>query len=136
MDIQINKDIYSNLKEFNDNRGDNYGNKVLEAVPKNKIYPYTVFQTVRDVADTRYNTPFDRVSNKGYRIDIYAQDKGQILRKDIAEQISKIVDFYLSNYYKLTRASFNAIDLENEGTVYHIIMMYSGNLHENRRKFI
>lgn len=136
MDIQVNKDIYNGLKAYNtSNSTTNYGNTVLEVAPKNKVYPYTLIQVIRDVANPNYNTCFGRVSSKGYRVDIYAQDKGKILRKDIADIISQQVDYFLSEI-GLQRVSYNAIDLENEGTTYHIIMTYSADLDEYRRKFI
>lgn len=136
MDIQVNKDIYNGLKAYNtSNSTTNYGNTVLEVAPKNKVYPYTLIQVIRDVANTNYNTCFGRVSSKGYRVDIYAQDKGKILRKDVADVISQQVDYFLSEI-GLQRVSYNAIDLENEGTTYHIIMTYSADLDEYRRKFI
>lgn len=136
MDIQVNKDIYNGLKAYNNTLNkSNYGNTILEVAPKNKVYPYTILHTIRDVANPNYNTLYGRVSSKGYRVDIYAQDKGKVLRKDIADIISQQVDFYMSAI-GLQRVSYNAVDLESEGTTYHIIMTYSADLDEYRRKFI
>jgi hypothetical protein len=45
------------------------------------------------------------------------------------------VDKYLTGI-ALTRISFNVSELENDASTYHIIMTYSGNLHENRRRLI
>lgn len=137
MDIQSNKDIYSGLKGYIQSLGeDNYGNDVLELAPLKPIYPFTLIHTIRDVAVPNYNSCYGRVSSKGYSIDIYAQDKGKISRKDIAEQISVQVDDFMTNYVGLDRASYNDNDLEKEGTVFHITITYSGNLDEYRRKFI
>ena len=46
-----------------------------------------------------------------------------------------MVDEYLSAFH-LTRISYNANESLNDNSIYEIIMTYSGNLHENRRKFI
>ena len=67
--------------------------------------------------------------------DIYAKTKGSVSKQIIARKIAQEVDNYLTNV-GLTRASFNVSDLENDSSIYHIIMTYSGNLYENRRRFI
>lgn len=136
MDIQINREICTALAEYNKGLEKNYGNVVLDAPPVNKKYPLTVIQNIRDVANANYNSCYGRVSSKGYKVHIYAQDKGKISRVVIAETIAKNVDDFLGRQVGLIRESYNSIDLENEGTTLHIIMTYSGNLDEYRRKFI
>ena len=134
MDIQVNNEIYNGLKEYNSKLSKNYGNSILELAPREKkVYPYTIFQTIRDTSID--NSCYGKRSSKGYRVDIYAQDKGKFSRKDIAQILAQQVDYYLSDI-NLKRVSYNEIDLENNGTTYHIIMTYSGELDEYRRKFI
>lgn len=137
MDIQINKYIFEGLKQYNNNLGDkNYGNSVVNLSPINPSYPLTIIQTIRDVANPNYNTCYGRVSSKGYKLDIFAQDMGDIPRDEIAEEVAKLMDNFMSNYVGLNRVSYNFIDLEKEGSLAHIVMTYSKDLDEYRRKFI
>lgn len=138
MDIKINKLIYEGLVNYNNSLDNNYGNTILDLVPlERKQFPYTIVRAIRDTANVNYNTCYGRISSKGYRVDIYAQNKGtKLKRNDIAEYLAQQIDKYMGNIVGLDRVSYNAIDLENEGTTYHIIITYSGNLDEYRRKFI
>lgn len=138
MDIKINKLIYEGLVDYNNSLDNNYGNTILDLVPlERKQFPYTIVRAIRDTANVNYNTCYGRISSKGYRVDIYAQNKGtKLKRNDIAEHLAQQIDKYMGNIVGLDRVSYNAIDLENEGTTYHIIITYSGNLDEYRRKFI
>lgn len=141
MDILAYDYILQGLTDYNKSVDENYGNVIYSGIPKlNKNqtipFPLTIFQEIRNVANPSYNTCHDRVSSVGYRADIYAKDKGTKVNKlTIARSVAKVVDEYLTAI-GLTRVSFNVSENENDGSVYHIIMTYSGNLHENRRKFI
>ena len=75
------------------------------------------------------------VSSVGYRVDIYAKTKGNVDKQSIARKCAKMADEYLTGI-GLTRISYNTSEIENDGSIYHIIVTYSGNLHENRRRFI
>lgn len=137
MDLKANKELYYSLKEYNDKLSNNYGNTVLETIPlEKKIYPYTIFRAIRDTSIKNQNSCYGKASQKGYRIDIYAQDKGTKYPRDvIAETIAEKLDDFMS-FVGLDRISFNSIDNENEGTTLHLIITYSGVLDEYRRKFI
>lgn len=135
MDILAYDYILSGLKDYIDLRKNPRGNVVVPYPTTDTKYPYTVFEEIRNVANPLYNTCFERVSSVGYRADIYAKKKGNITRQQIARECAHDVDNYLTNI-GLLRESFNVSDMEDDGSVYHIIMTYSGNLHENRRKFI
>lgn len=137
MDIKANKELYYSLKEYNKQLNNNYGNVILDAAPiEKKVYPYTIFRTIRDVSNKNYNSCFGKISEKGYKIDIYAQNKGTKHTKEtIAENIAEQLDEFMS-FIGLNRVSYNSIDFENEGTTLHLILTYSGNLDEYRRKFI
>ncbi len=133
MDIQINNDLYTALVEYNSKLDKNFGNTVLNLAPLNKKYPYTIFSTIRDIGVD--NNCYGKRSSKGYRLDIYAQDKGtKYNRLEIAEQIAQNLDKFMSKV-GLQRVSYNFFDVENEGTTYHIIITYSANYDEYRRKF-
>ena len=135
MDILAYDDILQGLTKYNKQKGKPRGNVVVPFPTTDTTYPHTVLEEIRNVANPLYNTCFDRVASVGYRADVYAQTKGNITRQQIARECAKVADEYLTSI-GLTRVSFNVSELENDGEVYHIIMTYSGNLHENRRKLI
>jgi hypothetical protein len=134
MDTQINKILFEGLKEYN-SRHKKHGNEILEVSPKNKVYPFTVLSTVRDTDIKTVTSHYGKRSSKGYRLDIYAQNKGKILRKEIADDIAQQLDEFMSDIVNLERTSYNGFDLENDGTVFHLIVMYSSEYDEYRRKF-
>lgn len=134
MDVKINKDIYNGLVNYNKELEDNFGNSIVDLPPVNKKYPYTIFSTIRDVANKNYNSCYGKISNKGYKLDIYAQDKGKIKRNDIAQQLSEQLDTFM-NFVGLSRVSYNEFNSEQQGTVCHIIVTYDNNYDEYRRKF-
>lgn len=135
MDILAYEYMLQGLKDYNATIEQNYGNVVVATPPTNPTYPLTIFDEIRNVANPRYNSCYERVSSVGYRADIYAKTKGSVSKQIIARRIAQEVDRYLTNV-GLTRVSFNVSELENDSSIYHIIMTYSGNLHENRRKLI
>ena len=135
MDILAYDEVLQGLKAYNDSIEENYGNVVVPYPTSDTTFPHTVLDEIRNVAIPSYKSSFDRVSSVGYRADIYAKTKGKINKQIIARTIAQFVDKFLSSR-GLTRISFNISELENDSSIYHIIMTYSGNLHENRRKFI
>jgi hypothetical protein len=135
MDILAYEYVYQGLKNYNDSMSKNHGNTIVKTPPTNPTYPLTVFSEIRNVANLSFNSCFERVASVGYRADIYAKTKNKITKDTIAREIAKLVDEYLSNI-GLLRISFNISELVNDNSIYHIIMTYSGNLHENKRKFI
>lgn len=135
MDILAYEYMLQGLKDYNATIEQNYGNVVVSTPPTNPTYPLTVFDEIRNVANPNYNSCYERVASVGYRADIYAKTKGSVSKQIIARRIAQEVDRYLTNV-GLTRVSFNVSELENDSSIYHIIMTYSGNLHENRRKLI
>lgn len=135
MDILAYEYMLQGLKDYNSTIEQNYGNVVVATPPTNPTYPLTVFDEIRNVANPNYNSCYERVSSVGYRADIYAKTKGSVSKQIIARRIAQEVDRYLTNV-GLTRVSFNVSELENDSSIYHIIMTYSGNLHENRRNLI
>lgn len=135
MDILAYEYMLQGLKDYNSTIEQNYGNVVVATPPTNPTYPLTVFDEIRNVANPNYNGCFERVSSVGYRADIYAKTKGSVSKQIIARRIAQEVDRYLTNV-GLTRVSFNVSELENDSSIYHIIMIYSGTLNEFRRKLI
>lgn len=136
MDIIVYDDILQGMKEYNKRLENNYGNVVVGTAPIKPTFPLTVFDEIRNVANPNYNTCYERLASVGFRADIYAKTKSQESKQTIARRVAKYIDEYLTNCVGLTRVSFNVSDLENDASIYHIIMTYEGTLHENRRKFI
>ena len=135
MDILAYEYMLQGLKDYNATIEQNYGNVVVATPPTNPTYPLTVFDEIRNVANPNYNSCYERVASVGYRADVYAKTKGSVSKQIIARRIAQEVDRYLTNV-GLTRVSFNVSELENDSSLYHIIITYSGNLHENRRNII
>ena len=135
MDILAYDYMLQGLKDYNAIIEQNYGNVVIATAPTNPTYPLTIFDEIRNVSNVNYNSSYDRVASVGYRADIYAKTKGSVSKQIIARRIAQEVDKYLTNI-GLIRVSFNVSELENDSSIYHIIITYSGNLHENRRKLI
>ena len=135
MDILAYNDLYDGLVDMNDKSGKPRGNVIVHYPTANPTYPYTVFDEIRNVANASYNTAFDRVASTGYVARIYAKTKGKVDKQTIAREVAQMVDKYLT-YCGLLRISYNANESVNDNSIYEIIMTYSGNLHENRRRFI
>ncbi len=136
MDIQVYEDIYNGLKEYNDGLDNNYGNVVLKVAQSTPTYPYTLIDEIRNTAREEYNTTFDKVSRIGYKVDIYAKTKGNVLKQTIARQLVKEMDYFLTRVVGLTQISWNISEQENDSSIYHIIITYTASLLENRRKII
>ena len=135
MDILAYNYLYDGLVDMNEKSGKPRGNVIVHYPTSNPTYPYTVFDEIRNVANASYNTAFDRVSSTGYVARIYAKTKGKVDKQTIAREVAQMVDKYLT-YCGLLRISYNANESVNDNSIYEIIMTYSGNLHENRRRFI
>ena len=135
MDILAYEYLYEGMKKYNEDNGKPYGNSIVGYAPKTPTYPLTVFDEIRNTANSAYNTCFERVSSTGYSVRISAKKKGNVEKQTIAREISQFIDRYLTSF-NLTRISYNANPSVNDDSIYEIIMTYSGNLHENRRKFI
>lgn len=134
MDILAYNYLYDGLVEYNSSLGSPRGNTVVSLPPKEPTYPLTVLQEIRNVGTNR-NSDFERVASVGYSVRIYAKSKGKVDKQTIAREIAQFVDNYMRRFL-LVRISYNANESINDDSIYEIIMTYSGNLHENRRKFI
>ena len=135
MDILAYEYLKKGMEAYNADNGKPHGNAIVGYAPKTPTYPLTIFSEIRNTANPSYNTCYDRVASTGYSVRIYAKTKGNITKQQIAREVAQMVDTYLT-YCNLTRVSYNANESVNDSSIYEIIMTYSGNLHENRRKFI
>jgi hypothetical protein len=134
MDILTYEYLFEGLVAFNEKSGKPRGNIIVHFPTTNTTYPHTVLDEIRNVG-TDFNSNFDRVGSVGYAVRIYAKTKGKIDKQTIAREVAQMVDNYM-RHFKLSRISYNANERVNDNSIYEIIMTYSGNLHENRRKFI
>lgn len=135
MDVLTYEYLKEGLKVYNDQHGKPYGNTIVGKAPKSPTYPLTIFNEIRNVS-TNLNSDFDRVASVGYSVRIEAKNKGtKVENQIIAREIAQFVNKYLE-YYNLKRISYNANTSVNDDSIYEIVMTYSGNLHENRRRFI
>ena len=135
MDILAYDYVLQGLRDFNQKADKNYGNVVVPLPPSDRTFPLTVFAEIRNTANPLYNATHEKVASVGYRADIFAKTKGKVDKQTIAREIAVIVDEYLTNI-GLTRISFNLEELVNDASIVRIILTYSGNLQETRRRFI
>jgi hypothetical protein len=135
MDILTYDYLLKGLKDCNANSSKNYGNTVVKFPTINTTYPLTVFSEIRNVANPSFLTCHEKVSSVGYSVRIYAKTKGNKDKQTIAREIALMCDSFLSGI-GLTRTAFNANESINDNSIYEIIMTYSGNLYENKRRFI
>lgn len=136
MDIIVYENILNSLKAYNNELPENYGNVVVAYPTIQTTFPYTVFDEIRNVVNPRFKSCYDKVSSLGYRVDIYAKTKGNINKQTIARKLAQDIDKFLTNCVGLTQVSWNNNELVNDASIYHIILTYSANLHENRRNII
>jgi len=133
MDIRVYDRILRDLIVFNDAlTEENYDNVILSVPPTEPTYPHTIIDEIDNKPFKAYNTPFDKLSSLSYRIDIYAKAIGTTPKNLVARTLAKQIDTYLTNYVGLTQMSYNVSNLENDSTIYHIIMIYMGEYHENK----
>jgi hypothetical protein len=135
MDILTYEYLKEGLTTYNQKYGKPHGNSVVGKAPENPTYPLTIFNEIRNVS-TSINSVADRVGSMGYSVKIEAKDKGtKVKNQTIAREVAQFVNKYLE-FFNLQRISYNENTSVNDDSIYEIIMTYSGNLHENRRKFI
>ena len=134
--------LLSGLKAYNNSLDENHGNIIHSISPQfgkdRKIsFPLTIFKEIRNTPVPSINSHRERVASVGYRLDIFAQDKGANYSKfKIARDIAEFVDKFMSDCAGLLRVSYNENDLENNGAIEHITLVYSGYFDETRLKFL
>lgn len=135
MDILFYEILKEELISHNEKSGKPYGNVIVPFATSKTTYPHTVFKEIRNVTNTQFNSPHDRVASVGYRTDIYAKNKNSIDNETIARQVAQIVDRFFT-YKGLPRVSFNVSFEGQDQCICHIVMTYMGNLSEYRRNII
>ena len=96
MDIFASELIYNGLKAFIASKGNPYDCSVVDEEPYTPTYPLILIHEIRNVSNPSYNTVFEKISSIGYSIEIYAQTMGETSKKQIARELAKLVDEYMS----------------------------------------
>lgn len=139
MDIQTYEYVLSGLKEYNAQLEQNYGNTIYETPPrldKNRQinFPLSIFQETQNNESETFNTCFERISNLSFVLEIYAKSKGKLLHQTIVRDLAQLLNTYLTSI-GLRRMSFNTM-IYDDGNICRGVLVYSGNLQENKRRFI
>ena len=132
--VEVNNIVYESLKEYISNLENNYGNEILKVPPKNKCFPHTLFRTITDIQTD--NNCRGKKSTKGYRIDIFAQDRKGMLRVDIAEKIFEQINYFMCDIVGLEQQGYASFDVGNNSETTQITVTYVGTLDEFRVRFI
>ena len=135
MDIYASELIYEGLKSYNENMGKPFGNEVVDEEPLNPIYPLTIIREIRNTQNPLYRHPSELVSDIGFSVEIYAQSQGEITKKQIARELAKVANEYMSTI-GFVRSGFIPDGLVRDASLHRIIMTFTGNLHENSRRLI
>lgn len=135
MDITTYDNILDGLKAYNEKAERPYGNSIVSIPTAKPTYPYTIIDEIRNISVPSLNGLIDKVSRVGYKVDIYAKTKGNVTKQTIARRIAQVVDEYLTGI-GLFRESYNIFVTEVDGSIYHIIMVYTGVVNEYRRNLI
>ena len=135
MDIVTSDLIYKGLKDYIASKGNPYDCAVVDEEPYEPTYPLIIISEIRNTANPSYNTPIERVSSIGYSLNIYAQSMGEVSKKQIARELAKLADEYMSAI-NLLRSGFVPDGLVRDNSLHRIVSTYVGNLHENTRRII
>lgn len=113
-----------------------YKPSIVGFAPSSPTYPLIVIDEVDNTPYQHMTHARQTVASVSYKIDIYAETKGNISKQQIARTLMKHCDDYCKNI-GLTQVSMNAF--ANDGTngkLYHIILMYSARFFENKQYFV
>ena len=135
MDIEASDLIYEGLKSYNEDIGAPYGNTVVDEEPLDPVYPLTIIREIRNNQNPQYRNPRELVSSIGYSVEIYAQSMGDKTKKQIARELAKIANDYMS-VIGFERSGFIPDGLVRDASLHRIIMTFTANLHENTRRII
>lgn len=143
MDIEIYPAIESGLKRHL--TAQNYIQRFMargeyEVVvgyePTTPKYPYVKIIEVGNVPNGEFNHPLYTIANLRYKVDIYAKIEGSLGKDEVARNIAKLCNDYLTRI-GLRQVSWNAIENDGlNGELYHIIIMYSANYDEQRQRIL
>lgn len=139
MDINVYPEIKQGLKDYLESQ--DYVNSfrkkkkydfVVGVAPFEPVYPYVKIQEPRNIPLSGYTGKLEKVSNLGYKVDVYAKANRPESKQDVARNIMKLCNDYLT-CLGLSLVSYNEVENDGlEGDLYHIILMFNANYWENR----
>lgn len=138
MDINLYDMIKKGLKDYFSklNLSKPYDVTIVGYEPSEPKYPLIVIDEVDNTPYENIQHYMQTVSSVSYKIDIYAETKGNIAKQTIARALMKYCDNYLK-CINLKQVSMNTFPNEGiNGKLYHIVLMYSNRFFENKQYFI
>ena len=138
MEIELYEKIKNGLQDHikSLNLSKSYNPSVVGFAPSEPKYPLVIIDEVNDAPHLNMVSFRQIVSDKSYRVDIYAETKGSISKQEIARTLMKHCNDYLT-CIGLKQVSMNTF--ANDGTngkLYHIVLMYSARYFENKQYFV
>lgn len=138
MEIELYPTIKEGLQDHirSLNLSKSYNPSVVGFEPINPTYPFVIIDEVNNVPYRNMRSLRQTVSDKSYRVDIYAETKGENSKQEIARTLMKHCNDYLT-CIGLKQVSMNTF--ANDGTngkLYHIVLMYSARYFENKQYFV
>lgn len=113
-----------------------YSPAIVGYEPSKPTYPMLVIAEPRNIPNDNFRGRLETVANLGYKVDIYAKTSGSLAKDDIARTILKHSNDYLT-CIGLRQVSMNTIPNDGKnGDLYHIIVMYNANYHEQRQTIL
>ena len=143
MDINVYPTIKQGLKEHlesleyvNSFRKRNKYDFVVGFEPSKPTYPFVKIREPRNVPVEGFSGRLETVANLGYQVDIYAKTTDNHTKQDIARNLMKLSNDYLT-CVGLRQVSHNEIENDGlNGDLYHIILMYNANYFEQRQTIL
>lgn len=130
----IKKGLQDHIKSLNLSKP--YNPSVVGFEPSEPSYPLVIIDEVNNVPYRNMSSFRQTVSDKSYRVDIYAETKGSISKQEIARTIMKHCNDYLT-CIGLKQVSMNTFAMDGtNGKLYHIVLMYSARYFENKQYFV
>lgn len=130
----IKKGLQDHIKSLNLSKS--YNPSVVGFEPSEPKYPLVIIDEVNNVPYQNMRSFRQTVSDKSYRVDIYAETKGSISKQEIARTIMKHCNDYLAGI-GLKQVSMNTFAMDGtNGKLYHIVLMYSARYFENKQYFV
>ena len=131
---KIKKGLQDHIKSLDLSKS--YNPSVVGFAPSEPKYSLVIIDEVNNSPYLNMSSFRQIVSDKSYRVDIYAETKGSISKQEIARTLMKHCNDYLT-YIGLKQVSMNTF--ANDGTngkLYHIVLMYSARYFENKQYFV
>lgn len=135
MDIKVYEDILQGLKDYNESIEKPYSNAVVRYPTADTTYPHSVFRETANLVNQNYRGRFDRLATLGYSLVVYAKQKNKTPKDKVAREVAQQLNTYLTEVVGLTQVGYNYIPQMNDNSTCAVVITYTAQLHENRRRF-